>query len=321
MARLTGPLLSQEARKKLAGLKVYQNRLSRSRVIKYSKPYQKNPANPSPGQLNQRMIYNLIIARWQTMTDGEKAPYIAAVSTGRLQMSPWNYFLKEARRDLYTHLGLAGYWSFNRIVSGKVLDLSGNGNDGTPNPSYPDNCPQLVPGLGGKFGQAMAFDGIDDYVNCGNDPSLDITDAITIEAWVKTNIVDSADHIIVDRADDTYSLWLRDDNSLYGFIKTAGGWNCLNLNYTPTVGVWYHTVVTYKSDGSYATYLNGEVRTSGTVLYPGSIVSTDTDLGIGSFGAGNWLWWNGSIDEVRIYDRALGVEEIKAHYEIYSKHK
>ena len=37
----------------------------------------------------------------------------------------------------------------------------------------------------GPSGLVLQFDGVNDYVNCGNDPSLDITDAITIEAWVK----------------------------------------------------------------------------------------------------------------------------------------
>jgi len=98
MSKLKGPLGSIEAHNKLAGVKVYQKRLGRHRAIKYSKPYQKNPASPSPSQLDQRMIYNLILARWQTMTDGEKAPFIAAVNTSRLQMSPWNYFVKKARK-------------------------------------------------------------------------------------------------------------------------------------------------------------------------------------------------------------------------------
>ncbi|RLI91232.1 MAG: hypothetical protein DRO95_04750, partial [Candidatus Altiarchaeales archaeon] len=56
-----------------------------------------------------------------------------------------------------------------------AVDISKYGNDGTIyGATWTD----------GKFGKALSFDGVDDYVDCGNDSSLDITDAITIEAWI-----------------------------------------------------------------------------------------------------------------------------------------
>jgi hypothetical protein len=43
----------------------------------------------------------------------------------------------------------------------------------------------------GKVGEALEFDGVDDYVNCGNDSSLDFTSEITLEAWAKPVITNA----------------------------------------------------------------------------------------------------------------------------------
>lgn len=67
---------------------------------------------------------------------------------------------------------LVGLWHFD----GDALDSSGNDNDG--------DVYGATAGVPGKFGNALSFDGVNDYVDCGNDASLDITTAITIEAWV-----------------------------------------------------------------------------------------------------------------------------------------
>jgi len=70
--------------------------------------------------------------------------------------------------------GLVSYYSFNNIKGDVVKDDWG-GNDGTI------IGPKVA---AGKYGDALSFDGQDDYVNCGNDDSLNITKAISIEAWV-----------------------------------------------------------------------------------------------------------------------------------------
>lgn len=63
---------------------------------------------------------------------------------------------------------LVGLWHFDEGTGSTASDSSGNGNDGTLS--------------GGKFGNALIFDGVDDYVHIPYDVSLDITGEITIEA-------------------------------------------------------------------------------------------------------------------------------------------
>ena len=82
------------------------------------------------------------------------------------------------------HAGsLVGYWSFDDIQGTVVPDQSGTGNDGIIS-----GAPL---GIDGPFGMALQLDGINDYVDCGNAESLNITEKLTISAWVKT--VDAGD--------------------------------------------------------------------------------------------------------------------------------
>ena len=75
----------------------------------------------------------------------------------------------------------AGIWLFDENSGDVAKDSSGNDNDGTINGATI---------VDGEFGTALEFDGVDDNVDCGNDASLDLTDAITVMAWAKLNELD-----------------------------------------------------------------------------------------------------------------------------------
>jgi len=74
-----------------------------------------------------------------------------------------------------------GRWHFNESTGTIAYDSSGRGNDGTLKPDSV-NRPQWVTGINES---ALSFDGIDDYVEVPDDTTLDLTDAISIEAWIK----------------------------------------------------------------------------------------------------------------------------------------
>jgi len=82
----------------------------------------------------------------------------------------------------FTTLGWdVGIWHFDENTGTIAYDSSGRGNDGTLKPNAV-NRPQWTMGINGS---ALNFDGIDDYVEVFDDNTLDLTDAITIEAWMK----------------------------------------------------------------------------------------------------------------------------------------
>ncbi len=214
-------------------------------------------------------------------------------------MSFSNYGLAEEK-------GLAGYWKFDETKGDIAKDSSGKNNHGKIQGSA---------WIKGKIGNALTFDGIDDYVNCGNNESLNITDAITIEVWVKTPTPMKDWQTIV--GGNGYSQLLR-FNSTIGRIEFYT-WNSDNITkraVSTTVcspDTWYHVAGTYDKDAgsnNLKLYINGileDEETQTLSLKP----MTSREIGRDS----NHLYFNGTIDEVRIYDRALTAEEIKNHYE------
>jgi len=167
----------------------------------------------------------------------------------------------------------------------------------------------------GRAGKCLNFDGVDDYVNCGNDESLDITDAITIEAWIypknlvgEKTILRKEGQISFNIIPNDLCLWLHKSGSWTKVVST-GGFSSGDIN------KWYHIVATW--DGNYPKlYVNGELKATGS-QYIGPLDSSSYKDYIGVWtDESNWRYFfNGLIDEVRIYNRALTEAEIQNHYQ------
>lgn len=198
--------------------------------------------------------------------------------------------------------GLVGEWHFD----GDAKDSSGYGNDGTIyGATFVD----------GKFGNALSFDGMNNYVSVADASSLKPTQ-ITIAAWINPNSFMQWGTVLTK---SSYSSW--DDG--YGLAHYLGSndinffINNYNYNKTSTnisIGQWSYIVGTY--DGSnIKLYVNGQLKSS--FAYLGSISNSNQPLllGMGTGGEGNKFLWNGLIDEVRIYNRALSAKEISTNYD------
>ncbi|MCK4453863.1 hypothetical protein KAU51_00745 [Candidatus Parcubacteria bacterium] len=203
--------------------------------------------------------------------------------------------------------GLVGYWKFDEGSGITAKDSSGSGNDGilVNNPTWVD----------GQVGKALNFDGVDNYIDCENDSSLDITDAITIEAWVKLNALGAWQHIIGKQGMwriSGYDFRVTINNKLQ--FATLSSFYDVNSATAFTTGVWYHVVAVQSGTSYKKIYLNGVE--DGIKTNPGAIVSTlSSHLQIGRAPLWDAEYFNGTIDEVRIYNRALSSEEILAHYQ------
>lgn len=316
MPKLIAPLFSMEAWKTLKKTLTYQRHGSGHAVYKYHKPGGKSPFVPSATQRDKRMLFNMIIARWQTLTDDERNVYNDLVKNQGLPMSGWNWFYKESLKNLTKYLGLVGYWSFNRIVNGEILDISGQGNNLSLGPNYPVNAPVLENSISPKYGQAGSFDG-DDYCSHVAVVDLEPATAITVEAWVQFASVPSVLATIVDKGSQTdnthYWLYFHDTT---GFsFEVGNGIARVLVTYviTPVVGTWYHVVGTYTS-GSLKIYVNGVLGATITT-FTGNLVNDYNPFVIGSYRR-TYYFWNGLIDEVRIYNRVLGSVEIKKLYHL-----
>lgn len=219
--------------------------------------------------------------------------------------------------------GMVGYWQFDEREGTTVLDRSGNSNHG-----------QIINGTRseGKYGQALALTGSDDsHVSIPGSTSLNsFTDQLTVVAWVFPNVLPDEFNVVVSRQVGTL---LHPDQFYLGFgpedgnmhykwhLGTVDGASLLEGDIyegTPEDNRWIHMAGTY--DGSIMRlYIDGvEI---GTQSLNGNIRVDDNPVTIGGEENGPTPQvvdgeFEGLIDEVRIYVRALDATEIREIYEL-----
>ena len=196
-------------------------------------------------------------------------------------------------------------------ASGAVRDYSTFGNNGTLGGGTSGYKPTWT--SSGKVGGAYEFDGVDDYVDCGNSESLNITNAITIESWIKLNNVESTAKTITGKAWTYYWLYTHTAHATF-YLRTGPSANYTSLSSSEVLGTtnWHHIVGTY--DGSTnEMYLYVDGVQYGPKEGAGLINSHASSFKIGNYGSGSPF--NGSIDEVKIYNHSLSPEQINASYQ------
>lgn len=166
---------------------------------------------------------------------------------------------------------------------------------------------------------ALKFDGNDDYVSLGNVLNLDEKD-FTIELWVKTN---SKNNLLISKIGSlAYPGWgvgISVNGHLIGTIHGAQGaeYGTSSPNDGTVVndGTWHHIAVVFDRNGNMTRYVDGVVDGS-QVDISGESSSVDNikDFRIAARNHTEPSYFEGVIDEVRVYNRALSVTEISGHY-------
>jgi hypothetical protein len=205
--------------------------------------------------------------------------------------------------------GLVGYWRFDENKEISAGDSSGNNNTGTLiGPAW----------VTGKTGYGLDFDGIDDYVRIAVTPSLDNLKAVTMTAWIFPRI-DSHWHVL-DKGDGDKRIYAEGANlTLNGRIRYTGKHAYSeSTNGTIRLNTWQHVALTWStSDHRTRLYHNGvEVAYGVHDTGSGSVLDDTTHpFVIGARGAlGAGTFFDGVIDEVRLYDRALNAQEARDLY-------
>jgi hypothetical protein len=218
---------------------------------------------------------------------------------------------EEEIKEGYKQGSLILYMPFDEGMGTSVNDLSGNGHNGL-----------LVNGVSwtiGKKGSALVFDG-SHYVDLGASTWFN-RQTFTISLWVFPGTTQLQYADIIDNNHRNDISWViqqnMDETNSYYFAHSTNSSTATYFELEPSV--WSHLVVS--RDGSSReskVYING-------LLVNSSISATDINydgteyLRLGKWGG--WLWnghyreWNGLMDEVKIYDRRLTVEEIKKEYD------
>ena len=199
--------------------------------------------------------------------------------------------------------GLVAAYSFNEGTGTTVADASGTGNTGT--------ISGATWTASGKFGGALSFDGVDDWVTVNDAPVLDLTTGMTIEAWVTSTALNGWETVIFKEmpGDHAYVLYAAGDSTVpIAGIRRNGTIHAVSATSAMPVGTWVHLAVTY--DGAnLGLYVNGTLVRTTAVTGPIDVTQGPLRLG----GNSVWAeWFNGLIDEVRIYNRALTAAEIQS---------
>ena len=240
-------------------------------------------------------------------------------------------------RQLEAQVGLIGHWTFNESDGDVAADRSGNGHDGTleGDPQWTD---------GGIRGGALEFDGDGDYVQTTLD-ELQTADNFTISAWFKANVTDTGQYHIMWIGDVAGNGWgsqselhmtinhFRFSNKLSFYFGSGGELDGTSINivsledFTDTSD-WHHIAgVIENANGPTVQgtlYLDGQVVepfVDGFVNGDGDQFPTtdsadvperdtwNTEFRIGQAGPAQ-RWFDGLIDDVRVYDRALSEDEV-----------
>jgi len=202
--------------------------------------------------------------------------------------------------------GLVGNWLFYYLKGGDHLhDFSPYDNHGTINGAK---------WVDGRYGWALDFDGVDDYVEVPDSASLDISDEITMTAWIKMTATDQDWNLAMKN--QAYFLIEADSGNAsvpYCGLYIGGAWQSFDFGHDAGwfKGEFHHVAMTY--DGSNVrTYIDGDLDQ--TYSQTGTIDTSDWFLGIGTNSYLQSRWFEGTISLVRIYDRALSSSEIQAYY-------
>ena len=274
-----------------------------------------------------------------TLTNQSNVDWTAANTGGNA--NEWSY---RAELDAYT-----ARWKMNEGSGANLFDESDNNNNGTISGATWTT---------GRFGGALAFDGVDDTVSVPNDESLNLTENFTIETWVWLN--DSTTNpqrgsnlyegwIILDAEgsgwdgymfgieaaipqDNSDEAWSRltmlteqqaaDGNTCSAFQESGNGQNTGTVvgRSNVTKGQWNHVAVVYNSTVTGSEYLEFYINGVLDVRYQcaftftpnNEIRSIGSEDGGQSYPSSNLAYWNGSIDELAVWQRTLNASEIAA---------
>lgn len=210
--------------------------------------------------------------------------------------------------------GLNGWWKLNESswngTTGEVLDSTANALHGTST-----GTPTIVLG---KYANAGDFNGSNQFITVPDNTLLEPSYGLTISVWLKREGGVGTRQIFIGKGDGMsnastqYWAELNVSNQLVFYLSTSSsGGSVISTDKTITdTTTWHHVVMTW--DGStMKTYLDGQ-QSSVTQARAGTMVNTNYLYGIGKLGSYGGLYFNGLLDDSRIYDRALNIEEITA---------
>ena len=212
---------------------------------------------------------------------------------------------------------LVGHWIMNESGGLTAYDISGNGNNGTLT-----NGPTWTQG---QFGPALSFDGVDDFISVSEavTDSAASNGALTISAWFRLSTTSDGDLVsqwkysATDRAFDLRWTGTKIEYHIDSLgTGSSGGSNRIS-NTTLSTNTLYHVVGVFKASANLDIYVNGVLDNGALYVngIPNGLFNAVNPVNIGRISNGDAdLYFNGLIDDVRVYKRALSADEVMSLY-------
>jgi large repetitive protein len=201
--------------------------------------------------------------------------------------------------------GLVAYWKLNENGGGEIFDSSPSGingsihvDSGSPNDLWTT----------GKFDAALGFNG-SSYVELGTS-DLDLTNEITVSLWINIDQL-QPNQIVLAKGQYANPFRIRLEGSGVEVIIRTSTTNYLDSVADLAAGEWSHIAFTY-GNGSFILYINGESDCERALT--GNVATGSADILMGSEPQTFLYGLDGALDDVRIYNRALSVDEIETLY-------
>ena len=204
--------------------------------------------------------------------------------------------------------GLVGHWKLDETSGTVAVDSSATDNDGT----YTNG---VLLNQAGNIDQAAEFDGLDDYVSVPDDPSLQMNNAFSLSAWIRADSSSNIDQMILNKEGEYEIAISPSDELKWGITNTDPGWSWHGTGHIVAIGKWTYVAITY-DNGTVSTYANGVLVDT----YNGSGAVGDQYTSLNELRLGgrsnnpSGKYFDGRLDDVRVFKRSLCPEEIFGQY-------
>ncbi len=198
---------------------------------------------------------------------------------------------------------LVAHYSFD---ASNAIDDAGNGFNGIIQNGWTIT--------NGRISNAVDLDWIDDIVRIANQPTFNQSWPLTLSAWIRADVIDTNVRWIVAKWALAWAwVWIQLNGSYLNFGYHA----CNNFNWSTALvpNTWYHVAATFEPSGTVSRiYVNWVLDGTSTLVSSSNCNNDTSDYVIGAANSAWWYNFDGGIDEVRIYNRALSDGEISQLY-------
>lgn len=262
----------------------------------------------SPGEYFQGTIDNLKIYKYALTADQVKADYNQSAEVLGALSNNSSYQPQAANQeycvpgDSTSCAAPVGRWNFEEGAGSIVNDTSTNSNTGTWNGTLGSQW-----GIG-KIGKGGNFNGSDNYVSVPDATSIKPTGGMTLSAWVYPKSFSSCNSTEGQRIAEklaNYWAFIKSDGTLRVGVHN-GDYRDLDASGVLSLNTWQYITLTYDGSTEYV-YVNSVQK--GSLITSGSITTSTANLNIGNYN-GTGCYFNGQIDDVRIYNYARTQQQI-----------